>query len=219
MEPEGSLPLLQVPTTRSCHPEFHLEWEIFQTKVVEKIKTHFMFSNFGFENRAVYEVMWESSVQPDRPQMTVLRMRIPCWVPRAANVHWEYAILIAFPRQQWLRERASKFRFYVHCLCVNFLACRTNLYWAMVPPLWSFHDHTPLDTPHSLGLLWTSDRPDAVTSSWQHATLTRDRHPCAHRDSNPQSSKQAAADSRLWQRGHWDRHLLVMLTVTFSWKK
>jgi len=32
------------------------------------------------------------------------------------------------------------------------------------------------DTPHSVGLLWTSDRPDAETSTWQHTVLTRDIH-------------------------------------------
>ena len=35
-----------------------------------------------------------------------------------------------------------------------------------------------MDTPRSVGLLWTSDRPDAETSTWQHTALTRDRHPC-----------------------------------------
>jgi hypothetical protein len=40
-------------------------------------------------------------------------------------------------------------------------------------------------TPHSVGLLWTSDQPDADTSSWQHRTLTSDRQPCPRRDSNP----------------------------------
>jgi len=51
------------------------------------------------------------------------------------------------------------------------------------------------DTPHSVGLLWTSDQPVAQTSTWQHTTLTRDIHPCLRRDSNPQS--QQANDSRL----------------------
>jgi len=32
-------------------------------------------------------------------------------------------------------------------------------------------------TPHSVGLLWTSDQPDAETSTWQHTTLTKDSHP------------------------------------------
>jgi hypothetical protein len=30
------------------------------------------------------------------------------------------------------------------------------------------------DTPQSVGLLWTSDQPDAETSTWQHTTLKRD---------------------------------------------
>jgi hypothetical protein len=42
----------------------------------ENQQTHFMFSNFFFENRAVYEIMWKNIVQPDRPQMTIRRMRI-----------------------------------------------------------------------------------------------------------------------------------------------
>jgi len=42
------------------------------------------------------------------------------------------------------------------------------------------------NTPHSVRLLWTSDQPEAETSSWQHTTLTTDRHPCTRRDSNLQ---------------------------------
>jgi len=45
------------------------------------------------------------------------------------------------------------------------------------------------DTPHSVGLLWTSERPVAETSTWQHTTLTTDRHRCRRHDSNPQSQQ------------------------------
>jgi len=39
---------------------FFLEWEMFQTKFVEKIKTHILCSmTFFFENCAVYEIMWK----------------------------------------------------------------------------------------------------------------------------------------------------------------
>ena len=31
--------------------------------------------------------MWENIVQPDRSQMTIWRMRITCWVPKATNTH------------------------------------------------------------------------------------------------------------------------------------
>jgi len=40
-----------------------------------------------------------------------------------------------------------------------------------------FLDHTK-DAPHSVGLLWTSDQLVAETSTWQHTTLTADKHPC-----------------------------------------
>ena len=46
-------------------------------------------------------------------------MRIACWAPKATNTHSEYVILIAFPLQQWLYERASKLRYtYIGCLVV-----------------------------------------------------------------------------------------------------
>jgi len=35
------------------------------------------------------------------------------------------------------------------------------------------------DTPHSVWLLWTSDQPDAETSTWEHTALTRDIHDLA----------------------------------------
>ena len=43
--------------------------------------------------------------------MTIWRMRISGWVPKATNTHPEYVTLIAFPLQQWLHERASMLRY------------------------------------------------------------------------------------------------------------
>ena len=39
---------------RSHLAQFFLEWETFQTKVVEKLETHFMSNNFFPENCAGY---------------------------------------------------------------------------------------------------------------------------------------------------------------------
>jgi hypothetical protein len=50
-----------------------------------------------------------------------------------------------------------------------------------------YREFTVTDTSQSVGLLWTSDQPDPQTSTWQHTTLTRDKHPCHRRDSNPQT--------------------------------
>jgi len=45
---------------------------MFQTKVVEKIKTNILGSIFFFfENRAVYETTQKNAVQPEKPQKTM----------------------------------------------------------------------------------------------------------------------------------------------------
>jgi len=64
--------------------------------------------------------MWKNTVQPERPQMTIWRVRIACWIPRAKNTRSEYVILIAFPLQQWLHAAASMLRYtYIVSLCVH----------------------------------------------------------------------------------------------------
>jgi len=40
---------------------------MFQTKVVKKITTHFMFNIFFYENCAIYK-MWKNMVEPDGPR-------------------------------------------------------------------------------------------------------------------------------------------------------
>jgi hypothetical protein len=71
---------------------------MFRTKVVQKIKTHNLCS-VTFENPAVYEITWENIVERGRPQMTIWRMRIACWIPKTTNTHTGYVILIVFPLQ------------------------------------------------------------------------------------------------------------------------
>jgi hypothetical protein len=39
--------------------------------------------------------------------MTIWRMYILGWIPKATDTHSEYVTGIAFPLQQWLHERAS----------------------------------------------------------------------------------------------------------------
>ena len=51
----------------------------------ESQNTHFMFINFSFEGRTVYQIMWKNVVEPDGPQMTIWHMRIACWTPKATN--------------------------------------------------------------------------------------------------------------------------------------
>ena len=92
---------------------------MFLTKVVEKIKTH-IFSSVTFsKNPAVYEIMRKKSVQPGRPQTTIWRMHIACWIPTAKSTDAKYVVLIAFPLQYWLHERASILHYtYNACLVI-----------------------------------------------------------------------------------------------------
>ena len=92
--------------------QFFLEWETFQTKVVEKIKRHILCSVCPPpENRAVYETMCTNTVEPDESQMTVWHMRTACWILKATDTHSEYVILPAFPLQQWLHGRAPTLQY------------------------------------------------------------------------------------------------------------
>ena len=66
---------------------YPLEREMFQTKLVEKIKCTLYFKLFIFKNSAVYEIMWKNIVEPDLPHMTIWSMRISRWVPKAPHTH------------------------------------------------------------------------------------------------------------------------------------
>ena len=43
--------------------------------------------------------------------MTVWRMRVAYWIPKATNTLSEYVVLNAVPLQQWLQERSSVLRY------------------------------------------------------------------------------------------------------------
>jgi len=64
---------------------------MFYTQVVEKIKTHilcliiFSITSPPPENRAIYDTMWKSIIDPDRPQMTIRRMRTACYITKSTN--------------------------------------------------------------------------------------------------------------------------------------
>jgi len=160
--------------------------------------------------------MWKNTVERDRPQMTIWRMRFVYWITKATNVHSQYVILIAFPLQHRLQERSSMWRLNVHCL-----SCFTTAQQSLVgqDPLIIEASRSHSDTPHSVGLLWTSDQPNAETCIWQHTKLTIDRHPCSHGIRTRTPRKRAAAYPRLRSRGHRDWHLTQLAKGNDPWKK
>jgi hypothetical protein len=60
------------------------------------------------------------------------------------------------------------------------------------------------DTPHSVGPLWTGDQHDTEIATWQHTTLSRDRHPCSRAGFKPTipesewSKTQALESAATW---------------------
>jgi hypothetical protein len=66
---------------------------MFQKRDVDKIGTHILFAiDFFPENRAVCEIKWKNTVQPDRPQMTTQcfakKIRFTCQMTRARNIKY-----------------------------------------------------------------------------------------------------------------------------------
>jgi len=55
--------------------------------------------------------MWKNIVEWGRPQMTIWRMLIACWITMTTDTNPEYVIFIAFPQQQYLHDSASMLRY------------------------------------------------------------------------------------------------------------
>jgi hypothetical protein len=85
-------------------------------KCVEKIQIHILYSySITFSRKSCH--LWDNvgNVPWGRPQMTIWRMRIACWITKATNTHSEY-ITTVFPLQKWLHESTSMLRHPYICL-------------------------------------------------------------------------------------------------------
>jgi hypothetical protein len=94
---------------------FVLEWEIFQTKSCGQNQiTQFTFNNVFSEIRAVYETMWNTIVDSDRPQTKIRRMLIAFLITEAEDTHSEEVLL-----QKLLHESAWML-LYTYIACTFF---------------------------------------------------------------------------------------------------
>jgi hypothetical protein len=78
---------------------------MFQTKIVEKMKTK-IFCSVTF-SRKPYR-LWDNVAKSYRTlQATDKNMAkgVACWIPNATNPHSEHVLLAAFPVQQWSHGR------------------------------------------------------------------------------------------------------------------
>jgi hypothetical protein len=98
---------------------FFLKWKILQIKVGHKIKTNIPWSLTFFPRKScllLSNVEKYNTTSQATIGDTIQPMHIACCVSMATDTHSEHVILIAFSRQQWLRERASMLRLYLNCL-------------------------------------------------------------------------------------------------------
>ena len=91
---------------------------MFQTKVVEEIKTHILCSvpPPPLKSCRLWDNVRKYGTAGKITDNTTRRMHYAFWMKKAAGTHSEYVIRIAFPSQQWLRERILL----LHC---QFTAC------------------------------------------------------------------------------------------------
>jgi hypothetical protein len=75
-----------------------------------------MLNNF-LKNHAVCEIMLKNMVEPVRPQITVLPMRIACWVPKATNTHTvRICNTYSFFTTAMFARTLLNVTLYVHCI-------------------------------------------------------------------------------------------------------
>ena len=91
---------------------------MFQTKVVEKIKTHILCSVTVF--RKLYRLLENAEKYCRARQATddsiIRRMRIACWITKATNTHSEYVILSRFTTAKMVARAHRNVTLYVHCI-------------------------------------------------------------------------------------------------------
>jgi hypothetical protein len=132
---------------------------MFQTKVLEKFKTHIWCPiTFSFFENLVFEMMRENIVQPDRLQMATRLICFACWIPKATNTQSPYSTLIAFPQH-------LSVTLHLHCLscytpCWGPRDQKAVVHWATLlrisiftHPCHSFFPFTPPPPPAVFSLI------------------------------------------------------------------
>ena len=61
----------------------------------ENQNTHFMFHNV-FSRKLCRLRCGKNMAEPDRPQTTLWRVRLACWLTKATDIHSEYVIFLSF---------------------------------------------------------------------------------------------------------------------------
>ena len=109
--------------------------------------------------------------------IVIRRMRFASWVPNVPNTYSEYTILISFPRQQWLRERAPQYYVSRALSCLVGVDLPTSVSvvfgYQEEPPLWSSGQSFWLQTQRSR--FRSPALPDFLSSSGSGTGSTQPR--------------------------------------------
>ena len=97
--------------------QFFLEWKMFQTNILEKIKTHNFFKKLSH--------LWDNVEKHCRAGQAVRHTRIACWISKATNICSEHVILIDYLLQQWLHKCTSMLH-YMNIACLVSI-CRLSI--------------------------------------------------------------------------------------------
>jgi hypothetical protein len=103
---------------------------MFQTKVIEEIKTHFWFSVtfFFFENRVVRVITCKNIVERGRPKMSIWRMRIVCG-NQSLQIHTQivkYSLLFQCTNGYINAPQRCVIRTYIACLVLKLISHNKN---------------------------------------------------------------------------------------------
>jgi hypothetical protein len=82
-------------------------------------------------------------------------------------------------------------------------------YTSTKPPGKHISSRPHSDTPHSEGLLWTSDQPDAQTSTWQHTAFAQDRNSCPSVIRNSPSDRKSTHSTAQLLGLAWQNHRFI----------
>jgi hypothetical protein len=82
--------------------------------ISQKFVQTILFNNL-FKNRAVYNIMWNKTVELDRPHMKIWRMRIAGRILAATNTT-QNMYFYSFSSATLVARTRLNVSFYVHCL-------------------------------------------------------------------------------------------------------
>jgi hypothetical protein len=131
--------------------------------------------------------------------MTIWRMRIPCWIPKATETHSKYVIISAFPQQQWLRERDPVLRYTQIACLVTICVFHKQIVAAKSPRLIKY-----IVTKPSLSAVAGSESP-RVSHDWSPYKLrvftnrqTESKDPMFNLEA--MAKRKTAASASTWSR-------------------